>query len=157
MLHGVDANENKDKQPESEVRMLIEHLPKGVFVAVADDHAREFSMIDDQTAEANWRFQKNTDGGVLSGFGLIDSWTVQLTSEFVEGIDAWSYLEANDSEHRLGLEKSAWLIAYGSVDSCRPDCTKPTCGDGILDGGEICDDGNPDDGDGCSFNCSSLE
>src|SRR5262245_60826724 len=31
------------------------------------------------------------------------------------------------------------------------------CGDGIVDPGETCDDGNTTDGDGCSANCQSLE
>jgi cysteine-rich repeat protein len=28
-----------------------------------------------------------------------------------------------------------------------------TCGNGVVDLGEQCDDGNNDDGDGCSFDC----
>ncbi len=40
---------------------------------------------------------------------------------------------------------------------CRSgSCTRSTCGDGFLDmaGGEVCDDGNTDDGDGCDRDCS---
>jgi len=33
----------------------------------------------------------------------------------------------------------------------------PRCGDGHLDGGEICDDGNNVSGDGCSSDCRSTE
>lgn len=33
----------------------------------------------------------------------------------------------------------------------------PTCGDEILDEGEECDDGNNEDGDGCSANCTIEE
>ncbi|MEZ4290043.1 MAG: myxococcus cysteine-rich repeat containing protein [Myxococcota bacterium] len=33
-------------------------------------------------------------------------------------------------------------------------CHAPVCGDGILDEGEICDDGNNEDGDGCSAICT---
>jgi cysteine-rich repeat protein len=36
---------------------------------------------------------------------------------------------------------------------CRDDCTY--CGDGILDAGEDCDDGNNTDGDGCSAVCTN--
>jgi len=40
----------------------------------------------------------------------------------------------------------------GSPDrACRADCSY--CGDGILDPGEQCDDGNGDDGDGCENSC----
>ena len=35
-----------------------------------------------------------------------------------------------------------------------PADCKPPCGDGILDPGELCDDGNAIDGDGCDSNCT---
>jgi cysteine-rich repeat protein len=38
-------------------------------------------------------------------------------------------------------------------DACRTDCTLPFCGDGVLDSGEACDDGNFDNDDGCSNLC----
>jgi cysteine-rich repeat protein len=39
--------------------------------------------------------------------------------------------------------------------TCRSDCTPVVCGDGILDmQSEECDDGNTDDGDGCTPTCS---
>ncbi|CAD8079606.1 unnamed protein product [Paramecium sonneborni] len=37
------------------------------------------------------------------------------------------------------------------------DICKLACGDGIWDAGEICDDGNNVDGDGCSADCSTIE
>lgn len=36
-------------------------------------------------------------------------------------------------------------------------CMRPTCGDGSLDPGELCDDGNRRDGDGCNSTCTSDE
>jgi cysteine-rich repeat protein len=38
-------------------------------------------------------------------------------------------------------------------DACRTDCELPRCGDGTIDGGEACDDGNTSDCDGCSAEC----
>jgi cysteine-rich repeat protein len=38
-------------------------------------------------------------------------------------------------------------------DACRPDCSAPACGDGVMDTGEECDDGNAVAGDGCSNIC----
>jgi cysteine-rich repeat protein len=38
-------------------------------------------------------------------------------------------------------------------NACRTDCTLPSCGDGVEDDGEDCDDGNGVPGDGCSANC----
>ena len=39
-------------------------------------------------------------------------------------------------------------------DACRTDCTLPRCGDGVVDGGEECDDGNQESCDGCSRHCA---
>jgi cysteine-rich repeat protein len=36
-------------------------------------------------------------------------------------------------------------------------CITTSCGDGVIDPGEVCDDGNVIDGDGCSANCKSNE
>ena len=38
-----------------------------------------------------------------------------------------------------------------------PADCSPPCGDGVLDPGEVCDDGNTTDGDGCSGDCRSLD
>jgi cysteine-rich repeat protein len=49
------------------------------------------------------------------------------------------------------------LTAFNSPSLCRTNCTIPTCGDGIIDGGEVCDDGNNVSGDGCAADCKSLQ
>ena len=41
-------------------------------------------------------------------------------------------------------------------DACRLDCKNPTCGDGITDGGEACDDGNALDTDACVQGCKAA-
>jgi cysteine-rich repeat protein len=38
-------------------------------------------------------------------------------------------------------------------DACRSNCELAHCGDGTVDGGESCDDGNVNDCDGCSADC----
>ncbi len=48
--------------------------------------------------------------------------------------------------------KYAQFASYGSI--CGPSCAAPICGDGNLDPGEECDDGNNVDGDGCSAVCT---
>jgi len=40
--------------------------------------------------------------------------------------------------------------------ACRPDCTKPYCGDKIVDPGESCDDGNNQPNDGCEPGCNPI-
>jgi cysteine-rich repeat protein len=39
-------------------------------------------------------------------------------------------------------------------NTCRSNCTLPTCGDSVVDSNEFCDDGNPNSGDGCSSSCT---
>jgi len=43
--------------------------------------------------------------------------------------------------------------ALDTATQCRTNCTVPRCGDGVFDAGEVCDDGNTTDGDGCSSDC----
>jgi cysteine-rich repeat protein len=43
-------------------------------------------------------------------------------------------------------------VAGASGNLCRTDCT--VCGDGHMNGGEQCDDGNNVNGDGCENNCT---
>ena len=54
------------------------------------------------------------------------------------------------------LSRDVILNAYDTPSMCRLDCTVPRCGDRILDGGEVCDDGNTVGGDGCAADCRSL-
>ncbi len=41
------------------------------------------------------------------------------------------------------------------ANACRSDCTLPSCGDGVTDGGEACDDGGPT-GE-CTSECELVE
>ncbi|MEA2007455.1 MAG: SdrD B-like domain-containing protein [Patescibacteria group bacterium] len=48
----------------------------------------------------------------------------------------------------------------GPNQTCSNECTLvdvPHCGDGNVDSGEECDDGNTEDGDGCSSTCSKPD
>ena len=44
-----------------------------------------------------------------------------------------------------------------SGDGCSATCTLEFCGDGTVNGSEVCDDGNNVSGDGCSSDCMSDE
>ena len=46
------------------------------------------------------------------------------------------------------------LNSNTAPDACRTTCELPSCGDDVVDSGEVCDDGNNDDGDGCSALCT---
>lgn len=58
--------------------------------------------------------------------------------------------EAVRSMRRLGRDDAR-------ARSLRAQLHHSNCGDGILDGGETCDDGNNKDGDGWSANCRALK
>lgn len=52
------------------------------------------------------------------------------------------------------------VVAFLAAAGCQPDIpvlldggTEPICGDGTIDPGEECDDGNISDGDGCQSMC----
>jgi len=55
-------------------------------------------------------------------------------------------LEACDDGVRNGFEP----------DACRPDCTAPVCGDGVVDSDEECDDRNYEDDDECRTTCEAA-
>ena len=46
----------------------------------------------------------------------------------------------------------------GQTEACDADCTFAVCGDGVLNtqAGEVCDDGNTDEGDGCDGLCQNV-
>ncbi|HSI05285.1 MAG TPA: hypothetical protein VLC93_12440, partial [Myxococcota bacterium] len=46
-------------------------------------------------------------------------------------------------------------LPFENCQTCPGDCRCQRCGDGVVQGedGELCDDGNPSDGDGCNASC----
>jgi cysteine-rich repeat protein len=49
------------------------------------------------------------------------------------------------------------LFVFFLYSSGPAGCGKENCGNNVLDEGEACDDGNTDDGDGCSSSCEIEE
>src|SRR5262249_25783297 len=52
-----------------------------------------------------------------------------------------------------GVHSSFYLIRVLPDVSTTPRSAVPVCGNGVIDSGEECDDGNTDAGDGCSPTC----
>ena len=52
-----------------------------------------------------------------------------------------------------GLNLGGWNVDDLCVVGVSKSVATPTCGNGVLDPGEACDDGNTLDGDGCSATC----
>lgn len=57
-------------------------------------------------------------------------------------------IASGQEECDLGTQNSDEVGA-----TCRTNCTRPACGDGVIEAGEECDDGNRNDDDACSNAC----
>jgi cysteine-rich repeat protein len=155
LVHGIDSNTTGQNQPESQVQMLFSGLPATTTVAVSDDSG-ELTMTSTTTAAGKWSFNGNTDGGVLTGLTFPGNWEIYVSPAFLQGITTWTWVQSDGSFVGLDLTQPLTVKAYASPSLCRLNCTIPRCGDGILDGGETCDDGGALPGNGCAANCMSF-
>jgi cysteine-rich repeat protein len=153
--HGIDIDTTGLDQPKAKVVQAFLHLPSEVFVAISDDDDSEFVKDSPSTARGDWSFHHNTDGGALSGLPSPGAWSIDVEPAFSQGVDAWAYVDGDGALASLDTSATATITSFPGPAPCRLDCTLPRCGDGILDGGEVCDDGNNGDGDGCAADCKS--
>jgi cysteine-rich repeat protein len=156
LTHGIDFDATGQVQPMSAVNMDVAGLPTGVTVDLSDDPG-EFTSTGPSTAAGRWTFNRNSDGGVLGGLPFPGAWIVTVTPDFIAGLTTWGWVRDDLARIPLDLTETVTIQAFDESSLCRPDCTIPRCGDGILDGGEVCDDGNNVGGDGCAADCHSLE
>jgi cysteine-rich repeat protein len=154
--HGIDGSGTGQIQPESHVIFEVSGLPS-TGVVVLSDERMEFSRTSGTAAGAEWQFRRNTDGGIVGGLPFPGSWHLTVNAEFITGFDEWTFLSGTGvpdasvaTSHVLDMTQPIEIIASDRVVGCRSDCTVPICGDGRLDPGEVCDDGNEAVGDGCS-------
>jgi cysteine-rich repeat protein len=156
MHHGIDEDTTGIVQPESAVRFDIEGLPPTAEVVLSDE-VDELFRSTPTAAHADWSFRRNTDGGIIGGLPFPGSWHLIVTPQFIAGVNEWTF-HLGDVRPGLDIEDTLALafappveiVASDQPGSCRADCTVPECGDRRLDPGEVCDDGNSAEGDGCS-------
>jgi len=154
--HGIDEDATGLVQPESHVIFEVSGLPTTGVVVLSDERA-EFARTSGTAAGAEWQFRENTDGGVIGGLPFPGSWHLVVNAQFLDGFDEWSFLSGSGvadtgvlANHLLDMSQPIEIVSSSEPGSCRADCTVPSCGDGRLDPGEVCDDGNDAAGDGCS-------
>ncbi|MBL8744071.1 MAG: DUF4215 domain-containing protein, partial [Myxococcales bacterium] len=156
--HGIDQDATGITQPPGQVDWFFDGFPPNTFISLADDTFQELFPVGADGAEGHWNFNGNTDGGVISQIQFPGNWAIQLQVDFVESIDFFEVMDGGDqSFDDLSNESVVTFFAQSVPAACRTDCTIPTCGDGLFDAGEVCDDGNNVSGDGCSADCSSLQ
>jgi cysteine-rich repeat protein len=155
VTHGVDDNMGL-VQPSSQVEMDVTGLPPGFSVDLADDNSGEFFTSGPSSVAGRWIFSRNSDGGVIGGLPFPGVWTVTVTPTFDLGITNWAWVRDDGARIPLVMTEPITIQAFDEASRCRVNCTIPRCGDGILDGGELCDDGNVIGGDGCAADCRSL-
>jgi cysteine-rich repeat protein len=151
VIHGVDKDATGMEQATAQVQMLFDGLPRATNVCVADDYD-ELALTSSTTAKGTWRFANNSDGGVLCVLPFPGDWEITVAPTFDEGISTWSWVQRDGSLIALDLTRPLSIKARNLASLCRLDCTTPRCGDGILDAGEICDDGTQAP-DGCGLAC----
>lgn len=107
-------------------------------VEVVTEHESGFNRSDHTAANGEYLIDNLFAGTWVSD---LTPGTLPADASIV-GLEIFVY-EISDTNL---FESHDWLI-----DSAI--CAAPFCGDGILDDGEACDDGNNVDGDGCSATC----
>jgi hypothetical protein len=155
VFHGIDRTATGIEQPKSQVTFSFSGLPESTVVELSDDF-EELSMTSTTTAIGNWGFRANTDGGVLSALPFPGSWEVIITPSFIEGISRFTWVVGENQMAELDLRQPLVIKASDTSSICRTNCTLPRCGDGILDGGERCDDNGLTDV-GCTSDCQAFE
>jgi cysteine-rich repeat protein len=154
-LHGIDLDSTGQDEGDGAVQQTISGLPSGAFIALSDE-PNELSVQAGGTVFGDWSYHHNADGGVLGGVPFPGSWEIVVDSDFIASATSWGYVDGDGMAISLSLP-TAILRAFEEPSACRTDCTAPRCGDGRLDGGEICDDANTTPGDGCAGDCKSTD
>ena len=154
-VHGIDRTTTGIRQPLATVIFQYSGVPSGVSVVISDDGG-ELRNVGSGLFRGDWNFQDNTDGGVLSGFPIPGTWTARVDPTFLRGIRTFRWVDDPNRFRTLPMSSDVIIRAQSTPAPCRTDCTVPTCGDGIWDAGEACDDGNTVGGDGCAADCRSV-
>jgi cysteine-rich repeat protein len=152
MFAGRDAVAGQPSQPAGVVTATVRGLPPMVDVLLSDD-VGELTLTAPGEATGRWVFSDNTDGGVLGALPWETPWTLTIDETFTMGIASWRGVRAGGPPVPLRAGLPALLVHRVTPSACRPDCRVPRCGDGYLDAGERCDDGNTIPDDLCSATC----
>jgi hypothetical protein len=119
------VNHNIFKQGGSGNTTMTFGLPAGFSIALSDD-AGELTATSATSAQGNWTWSQNTDGGVISNLACPAAWSITATANFKKGISSWNWVNADTSRSALTFGET---VTIQSFDRCRADCTIPLCGE----------------------------
>jgi cysteine-rich repeat protein len=155
-IAGIDLDATGVDDGDCSLDETFSGLPNGVSVLLSDE-PDELVMTGDGEATATFSYHHNSDGGILSSLPFPGDWAVRVDAELeLPCLTTWSYYDGRLGGRALSTPTTI-LRSSAKPSACRADCTVPRCGDGLLDAGEVCDDGNVVGGDGCSADCSETE
>jgi cysteine-rich repeat protein len=149
--HGIDFEDSGFVQPSGSLGFDVTELPDTFSILVSDDPG-DVKEVGPTALRARWTLGQESDGFLLGGIPFPGTWHIDVEPSFFEGIESFTALSGDGYRTGLALAKTVELIASDEPGACRRDCTVPYCGDGRLDAGEVCDDGNAFPHDGC-FEC----
>ncbi|MEM6787741.1 MAG: hypothetical protein AAF928_04745 [Myxococcota bacterium] len=154
---GIDEDETGITLESGAADLDLVGVPAAAVVVVEDEPGQDEVTREGDVVRGRWEFFRNSDGVMLEGLPFPGAWEITASVTLIEGVTQWAFVGAEGESVPIDPRALAILRAYDVPSSCRPDCTVPTCGDGIVDGGEVCDDGNRADGDGCAGDCAALD
>jgi MYXO-CTERM domain-containing protein len=112
-------------------------------------HDVDLTPFLDADGRVEVRFEIDSDGGLEFGGWTLDDFCVVGV---IEPRCGDGDINTSDEDCDDGVDNSDT-----EPDACRLDCQVAVCGDGVVDTGEQCDDGNNDEQDDCLADCTLAE
>ncbi len=121
----------------------IEADAAGLRLAV-DQRGARYPLTIDPIAQQAYLKASNTDSGDWFGWSVAVSGDTVVVGAYLEDSNATG-VNGNQADNSAGNSGAAYVFVITPLS---------VCGDGMIEGGEECDDGDLDDGDGCSAACT---
>lgn len=126
-------------QSQAEVEVELSGVPAQAQVVVADDRAEELAQSGPGTFRGSFDFDGNTDGGVIGPLPYPGDWRIVIVHTAMSGLGDLVFLDHGRDRLVLSWDAPIALESLSTPSMCGTDCRVPRCGDGDLDGGEVCD------------------